>query len=812
LLFAAVSTVSCYLHGGAALGATDSWLSVGGNWTASDTSDWSTGAVPGLGDTVNITNADDRNRFIGYDYSGSSVTISSLTLNNTGGGLCDLLISNNGLTLNAESENVGDSNTATLSGSGGINQSAGDNAINKDLYMGTFAEDNGQYVLGGTGTLAIAGTAGCEYVGNGGTATFFQSAGLNLMSNSSSLIIASTGGAGIYSLTDNGALIVGGNETVGAGGSGSFMQAGGTNSVGGLAYIGYESSGFYSLTSGTFQVAPGGGEYIGVAGNGTFNQTGGANSLPSSSLILGDNSGFSGIYSLGGSGMLTAGGNEYLGYYGSGTFNQSGGSNTVSVSVYFGQESKSSGAYSLSGTGSMSVGGSLYLGANMGSTGSCSISGGSLKVGGDENIGDSRNSPSLPPGGTGNFNQSGGSNQVAGSLNLGSFSHDNGTFSLSGSGALSVAGSEYIGNSGAGTFTQSGGTNNIGPSSTSAGNLYIAANSGSTGQYSLSGTGAITVQGGAFAGGSSAGPGGAASLIVSGGSLTVNGMLEIWNSTGTAVTQSGGTVRAGNTVNQATLSQFSGASVLGAVTGSGSLSVGAASGAAAATMTTSGLNQSSVTINSTGLLTLDGGSGNTVNALIISGNGDLDLTNHHLIISYGTGADPATTILGYLKTGDAGGHWNGSGIESSIAAANHAYGIAFADGAARVAAGISSGQIRLAYALYGDITQAGEVSGTDFGILANNFGRDVTGGWEQGDFNYQGKVSATDFGLLAANFGKTASGTAVLLPASDWAALDSFALQHDLLANVPEPESIGIFALAAGATLSTRRRRNAGNT
>ena len=68
---------------------------------------------------------------------------------------------------------------------------------------------------------------------------------------------------------------------------------------------------------------------------------------------------------------------------------------------------------------------------------------------------------------------------MTGLLNIGNASGSKGTYKLSNSGQLSAP-SEYIGNSGRGTFTQSGGTNTVG-------NLAIAQNSGSFGTYSLDG-------------------------------------------------------------------------------------------------------------------------------------------------------------------------------------------------------------------------------------------------------------------------------------------------------------------------------------
>jgi len=193
--------------------------------------------------------------------------------------------------------------------------------------------------------------------------------------------------------------------------------------------------------------------------------------------------------------------------------------------------------------------------------------------------------------------------------------------------------------------------------------------------------------------------------------------------------------------------------------------------------------------------------------LTISNSGAIDLENNHLIINYGA-IDPFTTIEGYVASGYNAGKWTGVGIRSSAAAANTAYALGCVDGASGIVAGLSSGQIEVKYTLYGDINLDGEVNGTDFGILAAHFGKTVTGGWEEGDFTYAGKVNATDFGLLAANFGKTASGTAIDLPASDWAALDAFAAANGLLADVPEPASAAALIVGGGIALTRRRRRN----
>jgi ELWxxDGT repeat protein len=58
------------------------------------------------------------------------------------------------------------------------------------------------------------------------------------------------------------------------------------------------------------------------------------------------------------------------------------------------------------------------------------------------------------------------------------------------------------------------------------------------------------------------------------------------------------------------------------------------------------------------------------------------------------------------------------------------------------------------FVLTGDITRDRSVNGTDFAILAGNFGK---GGmtYAQGDLNGDGSVNGSDFALLAGNFGRT---------------------------------------------------------
>jgi autotransporter-associated beta strand protein len=218
-----------------------------------------------------------------------------------------------------------------------------------------------------------------------------------------------------------------------------------------------------------------------------------------------------------------------------------------------------------------------------------------------------------------------------------------------------------------------------------------------------------------------------------------------------------------------------------------------------------------LTIGAPGALKFATGIGGVnIRSLAMSLDGTFDLANNHLFINYGSGADPYPTVLADVARGYAGGTWTGAGLYSSTAAANPKYALGLVDSAAAVDLGLPSGTIEVAYALYGDINLDGVVNGTDFSILASHFGKTVTGGWEVGDLNYDGVVNGTDFGLLAGNFGKSASGQAIALPASQWAALDSFAAANGLLSDIPEPSSFSALLFAVGSVF--RRRRGSRNS
>ena len=351
-------------------------------------------------------------------------------------------------------EYVGDYGTGSFTQSGGTNGGS-NSAI--DLTLGYNIGSSGTYVLSGNALL----TANGEFVGLYGTGIFTQTAGSNMINNSSYFqpALSLYGSGSAYNLSGSGLLSAVG-ETVADGST--FTQTGGTNAVsqgnyGQTLTIGYYSNGTYSLSGSGLLTAYA--EEVGVGGIGILTQTGGTNSAGN----LAVNAVPGTCYSLSGSGQLLAQ-SEYV----SGTFSHCGGTNRVSGSL------NNDGVYNLSGS--------------------------ALLAASDENVGYS---------GTGVFTQSGGTN-MAGALCLGYSSGSSGTYNLNG-GLLNVTALSR--GSGAAAFNCSGGTLQAGSGFSS--NLPLTlGTSGSEVIFDTAGFVVTLV-------GSLSGPGGL--TVVGGGELILSG-------------------------------------------------------------------------------------------------------------------------------------------------------------------------------------------------------------------------------------------------------------------------------------------------
>ncbi len=563
-------------------------------------------------------------------------------------------------------------------------------------------------------------------------------------------------------------LTVSGYENVGNRGTGVFNQSGGSNTINGDNGLSLGvlagATGTYNLSGAATLIVAGGNEYIGASGTGTFNQTGGSNSVNEGTsvvnpaFVVGFQTGSSGTYSLGPSGSLSATGSvaESIGYNGNGTFVQSGGTNSSNGVLYVGSFG-GNGTYSLSGSGLLTSDSNEYIGYQ--GTGAFIQSGGTSTITGSNSLLVGQYSPGsyilsgglLALGGSGaggeyvgyaapgSFTQTGGTNSITGGFALEVVAFAAGNYTLGGSGLLTVAGGEYIGYGvgAAGSFTQTAGTNTL-PAGSS---VYLGAFSGAAGAYTLAG-GLANVTGGVYVGGDGFAAGGSGTFTVASGTLAVANVLEVY---------------------------------------------------------------------SAGSVVINGGT-NSVGSLLISTGGVVNI-NSTLFIDYGSGTDPISTIAGYIKSGFNNGGWNGSGIISSDAQTltnGHRYGVGWADGADKVVTGLSSGQIEIKYTLLGDANLDGSVNGSDFSILAANFGLGHSN-WDQGDFLFTSAVNGSDFSALAANFGQGDSGPGVSVTAADIAALDAFAAANGLpmpvIGAVPEPASAGMVILSGLGMLAQRRRR-----
>jgi autotransporter-associated beta strand protein len=767
------------------LGGTSFW----DGWSASPTGGGVTGGVINVsGDllmgslrlrspTVNVTGTltltgNSYNSF-GEDSNGTFGGPDEATVNITGTGTIDET-SNNDFNI---SDNANTTCTINISGSGSL-------TTNGNTYLGKSA--------GGVGVLNITGN------GSYTNANANQLTELGVNSDSTGTINQS-----------------GGSITIDRNGNFGFVIADGRNAGGGSPV------GTYNFSAGSFtdengEIYVGEGTNNGNPGIGYWTQTGG-NATFGDWFVVG-REGAMGTVVISGNSTFTKdpsdpGSNVSVGEGGANvcSFTVEGNAvaNIESGQMYAGNNSSvgivnvGSATDPVNSAPSLTVNNWFAVGRNGTSNGTLNVYDGSFT---DNNF--------VAGAGTNYFDISGDGGNPTGTVNV--------------YGGSVTAGQTLVGENGSGVATVniSGGVVNLGAAVLANANSVtgiinlnggtlegtFAAHSGELGEGNGNGTDAIYFNGGTLsATGSSADDLDASltSLVSTGGaivnpagnSITINSALT--HNSAIAGADGGLTVNGAGTVVITGADTYTGATKVSA----GTLVVGA-NGALP--------TGASVALSSTGTLQLGTGTGlATISSLAISGSGVFDITNNHAIITYGS-SDPIATIRGYLKSGYNNGGWNGTdGIISSTAQTltnGLRYGVGWADGNDGVhdVAGLSSGEIELKYTLLGDANLDGTVNGSDFSILAANFGLGVTN-WDQGNFLYSSSVNGSDFSALAANFGQGDSGADASITPADIQALDSFAVANGLpvptITAVPEPASIGLLAL--GGIVAMRRRRKA---
>jgi hypothetical protein len=769
----------------------------------------------------------------GFTQSGGTHVTPALSVSNNSGGSGTYTLSG-GLLV---------STNVIIYARGAFNQSGGTHAISGDLKLDAAPPQIAAYTLSNAARLSVGSIA---YIGDTGLGAFTQTGGSGHISGGTSgaapaLVFGFASTAAGTGTLSGGRLDVDAEECVGFDGAGTFTQSGGTHTALFLTLGSHATgAGTFTLSGGLLTVTSR--TVVGDFGKGTFNQGGGTHAT--GALFIASHATTTASYNLTNGAVLTTGDLE-LGYFGTGVLSQGGGAMTFGGDAYLGDFAPGNGILNLGG-GTFAINGhnGLYLGYDPGSRGTINTSGGTMTVsagavlvgyGGRGNLSvnggtihiaggtngfdmglnvgmlaGSSGTVSLTAGsllidqseivgdsGLGTVNQFGGSHSAA-LLYLGYRTGSSGTFTLSG-GTLSVDGTTEVGQHGSGAFNQSGGTHTA---------SYLRLGHFAPGAYSMS-NGTLSVTNDAFIGWASAG-----SFTQTGGTSAIGGTLVVANIpfTGTA-TLAGGSLTAANTyvntggifhqtggtanvggltikggpgvgevvidggsftaaraTNDGQLSANSGFSLLGPLSGTGQLQIGSDSGATARATVTR-FDQGLVVINNTGKLTVATNAArftSTVVGLSISSNGLLDLGNNALLVD--NVSTPESFVRLYLKNGyNAGisgiGDWLGKGgISSADAIASHNgispdfhVSVGYVNGAYAndpLIGGPIPGQptlptnrILVRPALYGDYNLDGKVDDLDLQIFSGlgQYNKPSPKfGWLGGDLNHDGKVDDTD--------------------------------------------------------------------
>jgi hypothetical protein len=173
----------------------------------------------------------------------------------------------------------------------------------------------------------------------------------------------------------------------------------------------------------------------------------------------------------------------------------------------------------------------------------------------------------------------------------------------------------------------------------------------------------------------------------------------------------------------------------------------------------------------------------------------LDVGRGTLEVGDGSYAD----IRAKVMQGFNGGDWRGDGITSAAAAAD-------ARNSTTLGLLDDADAVLVKYTYYGDANLSGLIELDDLQrFLAGYDDATTTATWAGGDFDLSGSVDRADFDRLFAGLQGQRYATAAL-----YAALEDFVASEGIsvdLTAIPEPSSLALIAMAGGAVVQRRTRR-----
>jgi autotransporter-associated beta strand protein len=722
-----------------------SWMFVGQNDTAGTYNLANTGSVAGgitgfaqgtgsLNATGNLlvgAFGDNRTGTVRVNTSGTLAVSGELFVGDSLGSVGDFSLETGVLTVNNKILVGNNRGVGTLTMSGGtLTKTGGDETfVGRDNGTGTLAQS------GGTVTLNHN-----LYVGQGsganGTYTIGDGAVLNIGRD---FVIGRESGTGALTMT-GGTITKTGDEKFIVGhnnGVGVVAQSGGAISVNNELYIGNENAGAL----------------------GTYTLSGTGALSVANEVVVGRESG-TGVLNVNGGTITTTGnGNMYIGRRnGTGTLNQTAG--VISVIKEFGVGTRDDnkigiGTYNLSG-GSLAATNNIFIGKELGSSGTMTMTGGTMSTSDKLQIGHNQ--------ATGVLTQSGGTVNVQNEVYIGNENSGSsvGTYTLSGSAELNVGNEVLVGrDNGTGTFNLDGGTVTTKKIEGGTGNATVNFNGGilkareSQGAF-ITNLDVANVQAGGITIDNNGFDLGISQTLSGTGGLTKAG-LGVLELSGTA-TYTGDTNVAAGTLRLANAAALASSRVVPLAGGTVSLAPY--------------------------LQTTVGGLAPNAGGLVDLGSG---------LVTVASGLSP-TDLVTAIVAGRGDGSWTGtSGITSSVAAADVAVSTPRAVGWLDN----GDGSLTAAFAAPGDTNidwQVDVVDALNF-VTLGKFDTGLPATWLEGDFNYDGVVDILD-ALDFFNTGLYDAGSYNTPPGSVGA-----------VAAVPEPSSAPVVACGLITAIGWNLRR-----